>query len=541
MKKILLLLIVFIFVFASDDENITDIARTQGFLQSLNFVNEELNKLQEHITTKNIWIERFQIKTEIKELKQNQRSVEKQIKKLWRKRDKKSKKRLKELLKQKSIIKSQLSLLGDFAENGYESLYKVQDPQNPPQVTNPIAILMAISYLKELDVKQKEHIEKLEKLKITIDTLRKKIELLEQKKELVKFIKDKKLLDEINKEIKTSQKMISDFDPVYQIFSTTLSIYNKKVSEIRTILNEKIKIQSIKFVNVLIIVAIFIAFTFVLKLLIRKYINDPERIYIINKTINILMIIAIAFIVIFNYITNITYILTILGFVSAGIAFAMKDWFTNILGWFVIVFGGYVQVGDRIRIAKGDEEYLGDVLEISLTRIVLFEDVTLPAYKKNRRAGRMVLIPNNYIFTLFLQNYTFKDMRTVWDGIDIMITFDSNLKKATHIAREIVTKYAKGYTDITRKNLAKLKTEYNLKNSSVEPRIYTFIEDYGVKISSWYYTNSYATLTLRSRISAEIVEAFSKEEDITIAYPTTTIRLNNKETNLQINSALKNL
>ena len=122
MKKILLLLSVFIFIFASDDENITDITKTQGFLQSLNFVNEELNKLQEHITTKNIWIERFQIKTEIKELKQNQRSVEKQIKKLWRKRDKKSKKRLKELLKQKSIIKSQLSLLGDLQKTDM-SLY----------------------------------------------------------------------------------------------------------------------------------------------------------------------------------------------------------------------------------------------------------------------------------------------------------------------------------------------------------------------------------------------------------------------------------
>jgi small-conductance mechanosensitive channel len=44
-----------------------------------------------------------------------------------------------------------------------------------------------------------------------------------------------------------------------------------------------------------------------------------------------------------------------------------------------------------------------------------------------------------------------------------------------------------------------------------------------MKVSSWYLTNAYATLTLRSTISAEIVDAFMLEDDITIAYPTQTI------------------
>jgi len=39
-------------------------------------------------------------------------------------------------------------------------------------------------------------------------------------------------------------------------------------------------------------------------------------------------------------------------------------------------------------------------------------------------------------------------------------------------------------------------------------------------IDAWYLTNAYATLTLRSVISVEIVDAYQAEEDITIAYPT---------------------
>ncbi|GAA8007330.1 hypothetical protein HpCS31_13090 [Helicobacter pylori] len=45
-------------------------------------------------------------------------------------------------------------------------------------------------------------------------------------------------------------------------------------------------------------------------------------------------------------------------------------------------------------------------------------------------------------------------------------------------------------------------------------------ESNGIKISVWYQTNSYATLSLRSKIVAEIVEAFLKEENIHIAYTT---------------------
>jgi small-conductance mechanosensitive channel len=216
---------------------------------------------------------------------------------------------------------------------------------------------------------------------------------------------------------------------------------------------------------------------------------------------------------------------TILGFASAGIAIAMKDWFMSILGWLVIVFGGSIHVGDRIRVDMDGTTYVGDVMDISLLRMTVFEDVTLTTLLENRRAGRIVFIPNNYVFTRMIANYTHNSLKTVWDGIDITITFDSNHKKAMHLAKEVTKKFSKGYTDITRKQLNKLRSNYSLKNTNVEPRIFSFIESNGIKISTWYLTNAYATLTLRSVISTEIVDAFLAEDDITIAYPTQMLHL----------------
>jgi small-conductance mechanosensitive channel len=222
----------------------------------------------------------------------------------------------------------------------------------------------------------------------------------------------------------------------------------------------------------------------------------------------------------FSYIDNVGYLATVLGFASAGLAIAMRDWFMSVLGWLVIVVGGSIHVGDRIRVEKDGMIYLGDVLDVSMQRITLLEDITLTTVMHNRRAGRIIFVPNNYIFTSLIANYTHGTLKTVWDGIDIVITFDSNHKKALHLAKEICRKYSKGYTDITRKQLNKLRDRYSLKNTNVEPRVFTFIEPNGMRVSAWYLTNAYATLTLRSTISAEIVDAFNLEDDITISYPT---------------------
>ncbi|MFZ5375038.1 MAG: mechanosensitive ion channel domain-containing protein, partial [Campylobacterota bacterium] len=186
------------------------------------------------------------------------------------------------------------------------------------------------------------------------------------------------------------------------------------------------------------------------------------------------------------------------------------------------VVGGAIHVGDRIRVVKDGVEYVGDVLDVSLQRITIMEDVTLTTVEVNRRAGRIVFIPNNYIFTTLISNYSHGSLKTVWDGIDIVITFDSNHKKAAHIVKEITRKYSKGYTDITRKQINKLRDRYSLKNSNVEPRIFTLTAPYGIRISGWYLTNAYATLTLRSTITADVIDAFNAEPDITIAYPTQT-------------------
>ncbi len=42
-------------------------------------------------------------------------------------------------------------------------------------------------------------------------------------------------------------------------------------------------------------------------------------------------------------------------------------------------------------------------------------------------------------------------MKTILDGIDISVTFDSNIEKAQAIVEEVVNRLAKGYTELAKK------------------------------------------------------------------------------------------
>ena len=118
--------------------------------------------------------------------------------------------------------------------------------------------------------------------------------------------------------------------------------------------------------------------------------SDKESFYTINKISSILFITVVVLIILFAYIENVSYLVTIMGFASAGIAIAMKDWFMSLMGWFTIVLGGTVHVGDRVKFVRNGIEYVGDIVDISMLRMTMQEDITLTSYMHNRRAGRMI-------------------------------------------------------------------------------------------------------------------------------------------------------
>ena len=491
--------------------------------EKLSYLLSEVENIEQEIAKKDsVWMKSYASYLTSLDVRENLEKIRKRIKYLSKKRRKKLSEidELTALISKEKILASEIEKLKKKGTAPFSSLITPPNIDEIPDISNPFDIFTGISLIKSLDKAFNDYLLRKDELTEIINLLKHEVSIY---KEIKNIDKEKKY----EEKAKLKEKQLERFETALDTMKVTVTLYNKRLEIIETNINKEINAQVFKLGKIgIIVVFVFIIF-FLLKLFIKKYITDNERFYMANKIITFTNFTIIILIVFFNYIENAGNMLTILGFASAGIAIAMKDWFMSILGWLVIVFGGSIHVGDRIRVDMDGMKYVGDVMDISLLRMTVLEDITLTAITKNRRAGRIIFVPNNYVFTHMIANYTHSSLKTVWDGVHITITYDSNHKKALHLAKEIVRKYSKGYTDITRKQLNKIRSHYSLKNTNVEPRIFSFIESNGINISSWYLTNAYATLTLRSSISTEIVDAFNKEDDITIAYPTQMLHLDN--------------
>ena len=504
------------FMYAENNKTKTLTTTNNEYTKTL-LLEKEL--IERELQDNNIWSKIYSNYHTYKELQKEKLILDVKISALNKKKKltKNEKVEIEKKEKEKRTLEGKLNLLEEYENNPFEKFLAPPTIDDVPTVTNPFAVIGALSYQKKLSFDQEEYSSRFKSLESIMSTLRKKVILYEK---LINIAPDNptylKAYEDTLEEIKT-------FEPVIDIFHTSNNVHTKKMDEIKLKLESDIKREASKAFTIGAIIIFFILLLLFIKYLVRKYMSDNERFYSINKALNIGFITLTILTLMFAYIENISYLVTILGFASAGIAIAMKDWFMSLMGWATIMLGGSIHVGDRIRFLRDGVEYVGDIVDISMLRMTMHEDITLTTYLANRRAGRMVFIPNNFIFTEMISNYSHAGLKTVWDGIDFLITFDSDAHKAAQIAKEIAKKYSKGYTEITRKQLNKLRSKYGMKNTNVEPRIFTHIDTYGMKISVWYLTNSYATMTLRSTISMEIISRIQEEASIHVAYPSQSI------------------
>lgn len=498
--------------------NIESIGSSAEYIQELIAQKENISK---ELNENSVWYKVYSNYNTYRDLMTKQDILNNEISSLLNKKQTLSvQAQLEELGKEKDTIKEKIQLLSsEYKDDPFRKLLMPPQIEEAPSVGNPFAILSGVSYKKKLDSDRLEYKSKYQSLENIIINLEKKQDILE---ELIKLSTPENAAA-YQEELESTTLQIQTFLPVLDIFKTTYDVYEKKLEEVKLPVNSAIKKELEKLISIGGVVLFLLVLIIGLKYLVKRYMSDTERFYTINKALNITFIVLLLFTMLSAYIENVSYFVTVVGFASAGIAIAMKDWFMSLLGWFVIIFGGAIRVGDRVKFIKNGAVYVGDIVDISLLRMTLHEDITLTTLMSNRRSGRIIFIPNNYVFTDMIANYSHDGLSTVWDGIDFLVTFDSNYKKAAELSKQIAIKYSKGYTDITKKRLNKIRSHYSMKSINVEPRIFTFIEPYGVKISVWYHTNSFATLTLRSTISSEILRLIEENDDIFIAYPTQSV------------------
>lgn len=128
---------------------------------------------------------------------------------------------------------------------------------------------------------------------------------------------------------------------------------------------------------------------------VSRYVTDAGRRRVLLTARSIVVSVAVALVLIFHFTSEMTALVTALGFAAAGIAFALQNVILAVAGYFTMVAPNGIRVGDRVSL-QGPFGYVhGEVEEIGFVRIKLRELVGDPL----KPSGRVVVFPNSVVFT----------------------------------------------------------------------------------------------------------------------------------------------
>ena len=263
----------------------------------------------------------------------------------------------------------------------------------------------------------------------------------------------------------------------------------------------------------LIILIIGIIRSIVVRLIISK-IDDLNQRYQWRKISLYISVFIVFLFLLSTWLGFIGSVGTFLGLVSAGIAIALKDPLVNMVGWFFILVRQPFKVGDRIQI--GDSA--GDVIDIRIFQFSLIEIGNW--VDADQSTGRVIHIPNGIVFTQPQFNYTAGFVH-IWHEIPMLITFESDWKKAKIILTDIVNKHAMHISTEAEKQIKSAAKKYLIFYTKLTPIVYTTIKDSGVLLTMRFLCEPRKRRSTEQIILEEVLEEFHKCDDIDFAYPTT--------------------
>lgn len=213
---------------------------------------------------------------------------------------------------------------------------------------------------------------------------------------------------------------------------------------------------------------------------------------------------------------------TFLGLLSAGLAIALRDPVTDMAGWLFLIWRKPFVVGDRIEI--GDRK--GDVIDIRFFKFTILEIGNWT--KSDQSTGRVIHIPNHYVLQNSIANYT-SDFNFIWNEVEIVVTFESNWRKAKELLTEIVNSHSEDYVADAEQQIRRAKKSYLIQYKNLTPIVYTEVVDVGVKLTIRHLSHARRRRGLNQLIWEDILDRLLAEPDIDFAYNTLRIYQNQIE------------
>ena len=254
----------------------------------------------------------------------------------------------------------------------------------------------------------------------------------------------------------------------------------------------------------------------------RRFGSDPYRRYWGGKLVSyvIAAIAAILFIALWAPLGG--QLSVILGFATAGVAFAMREVIGSLFGWMNIMLGRIYTVGDRVEIAG----VRGDVLDITPLRTKILEigsdaggsDESTTWITARQPTGRVVAVSNLKSFTDPVFNFS-AHFDWVWEELSVAIAQDADWGEAERIVLEEIRGYEPERRKRGERALAHLAKDYLVSRAEIEPRTFIRLTEGDVEILARFAVPVRMALVAKDEVLRRVLRRL-REEEIDLAYPT---------------------
>lgn len=268
-----------------------------------------------------------------------------------------------------------------------------------------------------------------------------------------------------------------------------------------------------KLLTSLIVLILLYGVLLVVRRILKVTVSDEHLRYRLSKFIYYMLAGLAVLIVGTIWMRSAGQLMTILGITGAGVALALHPVVMNVAGWFYIVLMRPLKVGDRVEIGK----VKGDVIDVRLFHTVLLEVGNW--VEGEQSTGRIVYCPNSSVLNQPLYNYS-KEFPYIWDEIKVLVTFESNWRKAHDILLRQALDKTEDVQEELRRRFKEISGKYLIRFTKLTPIVYVGIEDSGVGLTLRYLTDVWKRRLVGDAIARSVLDAFSREPDVDLAYPT---------------------
>ena len=274
------------------------------------------------------------------------------------------------------------------------------------------------------------------------------------------------------------------------------------------------KIRYLKYVSVPIsMLLVMLIIYFFISRAVLPVLCHKDSLFVARRMGGYLFILLAIVMLVSFFLEDLRAIATVMGIVGAAIVIALQDLCSSFAGWFVIVTGRKIKVGDRVEI----DGCRGEVVDIQILRTTLLELNNWLGV--DEQTGRHLFIPNSFIFKSNIFNYSHIHPY-VWGKCDIEVTFETPPQKAYDTLFKVLSEECKDEFDAAAHAARLVEKHYGTTRSTFEPHIHTVIADSGVRFSLFFVAHYRRVTSTRDRLMKRVLAEFEKDKDLQFAYPT---------------------